>query len=78
MRLKYYREAKKMSQKELSLQLGVNQNTISQWETGVRTPRTDKLPLLSQVLGCTTDELLKGEEKQGEEQCTKEENIRKA
>lgn len=58
MRLKFFREKNSLTQKELSLMVGVEQNTISQWESGERLPRADKLPLLAKILGCTVDELL--------------------
>ena len=58
MRLKFFREKNSLTQKELSLMVGVEQNTISQWESGERLPRADKLPLLANILGCTVDELL--------------------
>ncbi len=60
MRLKEMRLKANMTQTELSYKLNVGQNTISQWETGERTPRAEKLIQLAEVLNCTIDELLKG------------------
>lgn len=57
MRLKEAREAAGLTQVALGEIVGVEQHTISQWESGHRTPRADKLPLLAKVLGCTIDEL---------------------
>lgn len=62
MRLKFLREQKGITQKELGTVIGVEQNTISQWETSERLPRADKLLQLAKVLGCTVEELLMGEE----------------
>ena len=60
MRLKEMRLKANMTQTELCYKLNVGQNTISQWETGERTPRAEKLIQLAEVLNCTIDELLKG------------------
>lgn len=60
MRLKERREAQNLTQIGLASLMGVGQNTVSQWETGERTPRADKLVQLAQILGCTVDELLRG------------------
>ena len=59
LRLKELRIKKEITQKELSKKLNVKQNTISQWETGERLPRADKLFKLAKILNCTVDELLK-------------------
>ena len=58
MKLKEKREEQNLTQSGLATQIGVNQNTVSQWETGERIPRADKLVQLAQILGCTVDELL--------------------
>lgn len=60
MRLKQVRKATGMTQADLALAVGVQQNTISQWENGERLVRSDKLPKLAQVLGCTIDALFEG------------------
>lgn len=57
MRLKEAREAAGLTQVALGEIVGVEQHTISQWESGHRIPRADKLPLLAKVLGCTIDDL---------------------
>ena len=57
MRLKEAREAAGLTQVALGESVGVEQHTISQWESGHRTPRADKLPLLARVLGCKIDDL---------------------
>ena len=46
-----------MTQEDLAARLGVDRSTVTQWETGARTPTTDRLPLLAQALGCGIAEL---------------------
>ena len=58
MRLKDLRNKQHLTQNEIAISLGVSQNTISQWKTGERLPRADKLPLLAKILDCTVDDLL--------------------
>lgn len=41
--------------------LGVSRTTISNWETGKKKPTADNIVKMSEVYGCTTDKLLKGE-----------------
>ncbi len=52
-----------ITQKELAAELGVTPNAISNWENGVRNPSLEKVKRLAEILNCTTDELLKGEQK---------------
>ena len=42
----------------------VHVNTLIRWESGVRTPRISELQKLSQVLGCTEEELMNGTDRQ--------------
>ena len=42
----------------------VHVNTLIRWEGGVRTPRISELQKLSQVLGCTEEELMNGTDRQ--------------
>ncbi len=58
MKIRQYRMAKRLKQYELAEMLGVNANTVCQWETGCRTPRASTLVKLSKILGCTIIELL--------------------
>lgn len=60
--IKNRRSAMKMTQKQLAEYMGVKPNTVSQWESGVRTPRAGLLPKLAQILHCTVDELLRNED----------------
>lgn len=41
--------------------LGVSRTTINNWETGKKNPTADNIVKMSEVYGCTTDKLLKGE-----------------
>lgn len=61
--IKKAREKVGLTQQELANELGVVQSTVAMWETQNSLPRADKLPALAKVLGCTIDELLKGDEK---------------
>ena len=57
MLIKQLREHAGISQEEIGERMGVGQNTVSQWETGTRTPRASVLPKLAKILNCTIDEL---------------------
>ena len=63
MNIKMLRLNKSLTQGQLAALLEVDQTAVSQWETGVSAPRSDKLPELARILGCTIDELFneKGE-----------------
>ena len=50
-----------ISQVDLAKALGVTQSAVSQWEMGVTSPRQAMLLRLADVLGCTVDELLRGD-----------------
>lgn len=43
--------------------IGVSDAAVYQWETGIYTPRKEKLLAVSELYNCTIDELLKGGEK---------------
>ena len=60
--IKKAREKAGLTQQGLADELGVSQSTVAMWETQKSLPRTDKLPALAKILGCTIDDLLKGEE----------------
>lgn len=62
MNIKKAREKAGLTQQDLANELGVGQSTVAMWETQNSLPRTDKLPMLAKILGCTIDELLKKEE----------------
>ena len=59
-KLQRLRKSKGLTQAKLSEMLGYStQSIVSAWESGERTPPTDKLLRLAEILGCTVDELLK-------------------
>ena len=62
MNIKEAREKAGLTQQDIANELGVGQSTVAMWETQKSLPRTDKLPALAKILGCTIDELLKGED----------------
>ena len=51
------RKALNMTQRELANALAVSQANISQWESGVASPRADKLPEIAKVLQCQIEDL---------------------
>ena len=55
------REEKGLSQLQLGAMLGVTNKAVSRWENGRGYPDTSLLLKLSEVLGITVDELLRGE-----------------
>lgn len=55
--IKFFREKAGMTQRELAKALGIWPSAISMWETGDRLPRSDKLPELAKILGCSIDDL---------------------
>lgn len=57
-RLKQARKAKKLSQAEVSRQLGVTQQAVGKWETGRSTPDPQTIARLAEMLGTTADALL--------------------
>lgn len=56
-KIKRYRRAEGLTQKELAVVLDMSQNTISQYETGKRMPAVKKLLELSALFGCSIEEL---------------------
>ena len=52
------RKSRNMTQEELASRLNVSRTAVTMWETGQSLPRTELLPRLSEILGCTVDELL--------------------
>lgn len=47
-----------MSQSDLACALNVNQNSISNWETGASTPSANNLVRMVELFGCSSDYLL--------------------
>lgn len=46
-----------LTQAELARITKVTQSAVSQWETGLATPNTSKLPNIAKALGCEIREL---------------------
>lgn len=57
-RLKELRKEKKLTQKELAEQIGIKQNSYSDWETGKNEPNLENIVKLSKILDTSTDFLL--------------------
>ena len=52
------RKAKGLKQEELAEKLGVSAQAVSKWENDLSCPDIMTLPTLSEILGCSVDELL--------------------
>ena len=57
-RIKILRERANMTQAELAILLGVNENTISNYERGEREPSIDNLKRIAEIFGVSVDELI--------------------
>ena len=66
MNLREKRKEKGLTQKELSAMCGINQNTVSRYETETRQPRLKDAQALAKALDCTIDELIGSEEESAE------------
>ena len=62
-RLTAAREARKLSLTEAAARAGLNHNTVSQWETGVRRPSLEQLALMLPVLRVTLDFVYLGDDR---------------
>lgn len=49
-----------MSAIDLARALGVDRNTINNWEVGLRSPKADVIPELSSILGVSIGWLFRG------------------
>jgi len=58
--LKEKRESLNLTQQDIAEKLNISRTTVSMWETGDSNPRTDKLPQLAELLGCSIDDLFRG------------------
>lgn len=69
------------SQEELAEQMSVSRQSVSKWESGASIPDLNKILLLSQIFGVSTDYLLKDEieelEDEVNEETVTENNVRK-
>ena len=59
MNLSKLRAKKAITQAQLAASIGVDETTVSKWESGAAMPRAATLKKLSAIFGCTIDELLK-------------------
>ena len=57
-KIRYFRELRGFTQKELSTRIGVSNSRLSNWEQGINRPDADTLVLLCQALEVSADELL--------------------
>jgi len=60
--LLFFRNKNKFSQFDIAEKLNVTQQSVSNWETGLRVPSVEILTKLSEIYGCTLDELVKGDD----------------
>ncbi|EGT3850396.1 helix-turn-helix domain-containing protein [Clostridioides difficile] len=59
-RIQYLRKAKGISQEELADKVGVSRQAVSKWESEQSTPDLEKIIIMSDFFGVTTDYILKG------------------
>ena len=59
--IKKRREAAGLTVTQLADRVGVTSGAVSQWESGLTTPKTENLPTLAAALGCTIDDLYRQE-----------------
>ena len=62
------RKANGMTQRELGEKLFVSDKTVSRWECDECTPDLSLIPIIAEIFGITTDELLRGERSNQERQ----------
>lgn len=59
-RIQYLRKTKGISQEELADKIGVSRQAISKWESEQSTPDLERIIIMSDYFGVTTDYILKG------------------
>ena len=57
-KIKKYREARRVSQKELAKRIGVSTARVSNWEAGINRPDVDMLAAICRALEISPSELL--------------------
>ena len=72
-RLRYYRELRGISQKELASKIGVSNARVSNWEQGLNRPDVDILAAICAALQITADDLLDLPSSESEESLQKKE-----
>lgn len=55
-----------LTQEEAAEKIGVHQTAVAAWENGRAMPRASKFLRVCEVYGCTAEDLLHGESKEGE------------
>jgi transcriptional regulator with XRE-family HTH domain len=61
MAIKERRKVAGLTQQQVADSLGISDAAVVQWEKGKTLPKTEFLPKLAKLFGCTIDELLKEE-----------------
>ena len=56
--LLHLRQQRNMTQEQLAMLLGVSRQSVAKWEGGQSTPEVDKLVKMSELFGCSIDELV--------------------
>ena len=59
-RIQYLRKGKGISQEEFADKVGVSRQAVSKWESEQSTPDIQKIIIMSEFFGVTTDYILKG------------------
>lgn len=59
-RIKELREQKGLSQEALGKLVGVKWQSVQQWENGKSAPSRDRMPVVAEALGTTTEYLMYG------------------
>ena len=59
MKIKEFRQKKKLTQFELALKVGISQSAVAKWENGETIPATKQLIKLAEIFNCTIDELVR-------------------
>ena len=59
--MSFYAKRKKagLTQQQVADHLGISDAAVVQWEKGKTFPKTEFLPKLAKLYGCTVDDLLK-------------------
>ena len=60
------RKANGMTQKDLADRLNVSDKAVSRWERDENCPDLTLIPVIADIFGVTSDELLRGERKTGD------------
>lgn len=55
--LRFLRERANISVKALAEGMGVTPQAVGKWERGESSPRSEQLPNLADLIGCTIDDL---------------------